>query len=267
MTPAPLLRPYPRTSPSETARNVLFFPHSGGSPASYQDLSAALSHSGEVNTAAVHYPGRAERCREPFFTSVHALADQVADALPAWADSRPTLLFGHSLGAVIAYETIRRLPASGNLFLVASGCPAPSWPSPPLLDDRPEGLDERVAQVVRELDGQAAEMLDHPVLSQMFLPVIRADLLAYHRYRPDPGSVIECPVVGLRGHDDARTPTSAMRAWARHTRGGFRLHGFPGGHFFVRDHARPIAEILRAAVHECDVASLRTSSFRTPWMV
>ncbi|WP_265565544.1 thioesterase II family protein [Streptomyces hygroscopicus] len=260
MSAPALIRPYPHPTPMTAEWKVLFFPHSGGSPASYKQFASCLA--GSAQTAAVHYPGRAERYREPCFASVHALAEEVAEAFPAWCGEGPVLLFGHSLGAAIAYETIRRIPDQHRMILVASGHPAPSRQQLPPLDGPQDDPDRPVVELVRELGGEAPEILEHPALRTMFLPIIRADLAAHARYRPAPGSTIRCPVIALQGTADPLTDSEGMHAWAGHTQAAFHLHTFPGGHFFINGHVPRVADILRAAMrnHGALPADVRKNS-------
>lgn len=227
----PWIRSFPSVELPATSWTVLFFPHSGGSADSYQDLAARLADT--ARTACVQYPGRAERGREPLFTDVHVLADQVAEALAPVREDGPLVLFGHSLGAVVAYEVVRRMPDQRRLVLVASGHPAPSRIRPPVLED-PAGessgdFDGPLVELIGSLGGADAGLLEHPVLRQMFLPVIRGDLMAYSRYRPAAGSVVDCPVVALTGTTDPLTNLLDVRAWERHTSSTLRVHELPGG--------------------------------------
>ncbi|MBT2410998.1 thioesterase [Streptomyces sp. ISL-12] len=244
MDAEPWIRRYPQTVPPATAWRALFFPHSGGSADSCQPLAARLA--GFASTAGVRYPGRAERGREPFFTDVHVLADQVAGALATVRADGPLLLFGHSLGAAVAYEVARRLPDQRHTVLVASGHPAPSRLELPGFDDDGAGdADASLTELIRSLGGADAALLDHPLLRRMFLPVIRADLRAHRRYRPGPGSAVGCRVVALMGADDPLTDEPRMQAWQRHTTAPLRVHTFSGGHFFTHTHTAEVAELLR----------------------
>ncbi|MFI7503202.1 thioesterase II family protein [Streptomyces sp. NPDC049687] len=229
-----------------TPWTVLFFPHSGGSAGSYQHLAERVAD--RAWAACVQYPGRAERDREPLFTDVHVLADQVAAALADVREEGPMIFFGHSLGAVVAYEVVRRTPDQRQIVLVASGHPAPSRITLPALDpvgDDAEDRDGPLIELITSLGGADADLLDHPVLRRMFLPVIRSDLMAHSRYRPEADSAVDCPVVALMGAADPLTSALGVRAWEQHTTSGLRVHVLPGGHFFTQQHADEVADILR----------------------
>src|SRR6059058_3650797 len=85
---------------------LICFPHAGGSASAYVPLARALAP--EVEVLAVQYPGRQDRRHEPPIEDVNRLADLAADVLPT-DSARPYALFGHSMGALVAYETALRL--------------------------------------------------------------------------------------------------------------------------------------------------------------
>ncbi|MFG2858118.1 thioesterase II family protein [Streptomyces mirabilis] len=246
----PWIRFFPSVASPATPWTVLFFPHSGGSADSYQPLAARLA--GTARTACVRYPGRAERGREPLFTDLHVLADQVAEALAPVRGDGPLLLFGHSLGAAVAYEVVRRMPDQRRLVLVASGHPAPSRIRLPVLDhpvgDGSGDSDGPLVELIGSLGGSDVALLEHPVLRQIFLPVIRGDLMAHSRYRPAAGSAVDCPVVALTGTTDPLTNQPDVRAWERHTSSTLRVHELPGGHFFTNERTEDVADILRGVM-------------------
>ncbi|SDC07458.1 thioesterase II family protein [Actinokineospora iranica] len=237
----PWIRRFPaRVSPT-TAWTVLFFPHSGASAGSYQRLAGHLSDT--AATACVHYPGRAERRAEPLFTDLHLLADDVADAFTRARAEGPVLLFGHSMGAALAYEVVTRTADQRQVILAVSGHPAPCRLRLPDLS-----TPAAAAELIRSLGGGDTDLLDHPFLRQVFLPVIQADLVAHSRYRPKPGSTVHCPTIALMGTTDPLTTEPDMRAWEHHTTADLRLHTLPGGHFFTDQHTTKVAEILRSAM-------------------
>ncbi|BFO16870.1 hypothetical protein SHKM778_32580 [Streptomyces sp. KM77-8] len=99
-------------------------PHAGGSASYFFPVSRRLSSVADV--LVVQYPGRQDRRREPCLGSVADLADALAGELLPLRGG-PLVLFGHSLGATVAFEVARRLEAEGAppLALFASGRRAP----------------------------------------------------------------------------------------------------------------------------------------------
>ncbi|MFE2518310.1 thioesterase II family protein [Streptomyces mirabilis] len=242
----PWIQCFPAAASPTTPWTVLFFPHSGGSAGSYQHLAAQLADM--ARTACVQYPGRAERQGEPLFADVHALADQMAEVLARVREGGPVIFFGHSLGAVVAYEVVRRMPDQRQIVLVVSGHPAPSRIRLPALDsvsERSEDPDEPLIDLIRSLGGADTELLGHPVLRRMFLPVIRGDLMAHSSYHPEADSAVSCPVVALMGAMDPLTNSADVQAWGQHTSLSLRVHRLPGGHFFTNEHTEEVADILR----------------------
>jgi surfactin synthase thioesterase subunit len=222
---------------------LVCFPHAGGSAVSHVKLAQALSPT--VDTHGVQYPGRFERRHEPP-ESITAVADAVAAELgPSW--DRPTALFGHSMGSVIAFEVARRLEAMGcpPTWLFASGRAAPSRQreeSTHLLND-PSLLGE-----MHKLGGTDRRLLDDDQLMQLMLPVIRADYQVMASYRYAPGPPLSCPVTAMNGHDDPKVTQRTASAWREHTTGRFRSLTLIGGHFYLVDRVSEVAAVIQASL-------------------
>jgi surfactin synthase thioesterase subunit len=227
-----------RPSPSATARLVCL-PHAGGSASFFLPMAAALSPA--VDVVAIQYPGRQDRRTEQPLTDVHALADRIHGILLR-QPPLPVTFFGHSLGAIIAFETTRRLDTGGRtpVHLFASGRRAPSC-------HREESLlrdDDAIIAEIRSLNGTAADLLDNSELMHAALPALRADYQAARTYRCAPGVTVGCPVTVLTGDCDPRTTIAEASGWAGHTTRTCTVHKFAGGHFFVTAHATEIAGLL-----------------------
>lgn len=216
------------------APQLVCFPHAGGSAACFRVLSAALTPA--VDVPAVQYPGRQDRFAEPLLDDVHALADGAAAAITG-----PVALFGHSLGAFVAFEVARRLEARGArlLGLVVSGCRAPTVPR----TTRIRTDDELLAEV-RRLSGTDPRVLANAQLRSMVLPRLRSDYTAAATYRYRPGPDVSCPIVALLGDDDPKVTEAEARGWAEHTSGTFELTTYAGGHFYINDHRPAVARLL-----------------------
>ncbi|MFF9869951.1 thioesterase II family protein [Streptomyces sp. NPDC013953] len=236
-----------RYHPADAApTRLVCFPHAGGSATYYFPLSRSLSPA--VDVLAVQYPGRQDRRNEAPVGDVAELADLVTEELRPWAD-RPLALFGHSLGATLAYEVALRLEAGGvePVRLFASGRRAPSChrdqDAVHLADD------ETLLTTVRSLRGTRPEVLADDALLRRLLPAFRGDYQAAETYRKSPGApLLRCPVTVLTGTADPEVTRAEADAWADHTAGGFTLHEFPGGHFYLNEHALSVIARIREAL-------------------
>ncbi|MFI2184756.1 thioesterase II family protein [Streptomyces sioyaensis] len=233
-----------RYHPSPTAKaRLVCFPHAGGSAPFYLPVTSALSP--DVDVIAIQYPGRQERRAEQPLTDVDSLAERIHDLLLR-QPSLPVTFFGHSLGATIAFETVRRLEAGGSpvTHLFASGRRAPSahrngGGNIHLRDD------DGILTEVRRLNGTAASVLGDQELMRAALPSLRADYQAAETYRCAPDAVVGCPVTVLTGDTDPETTLPEARAWEQHTTGTCTVRTFPGGHFFITAHVGAINSLLR----------------------
>ncbi|TWF95479.1 thioesterase II family protein [Saccharopolyspora dendranthemae] len=225
---------------------LVCLPHAGGAAGTYFSLSQRLSEDADVISA--QYPGRQDRLREPCLESVRELASGAAPELDQLIAGRPFVLFGHSMGAAIAFELALsrrrdRARAPHALFLSGRGAPGRGIDRGiRLLDD--DGL---IAEV-RRLAGTDSLVLDEPELVRLALPSLRADYAAAETYDPGPGAVVDSDVVALTGDADDNVGIDDAEHWREHTTGAFDLQVFEGGHFFLNDHEPRIAELLGTAL-------------------
>ncbi|OXM53102.1 thioesterase II family protein [Amycolatopsis alba] len=241
-----------RFHPNQGAEaRVVCLPHAGGSANFFHGLSGALAPAVEV--LAVQYPGRLDRSREPLVDDIGVLADEITAALGEWAQS-PLTLFGHSMGATVGFEVVRRLERDGGQVrgLFASGRRAPSCGHETPLHP---GSDAEMLDSLVALGGIEPELLDFEDLVAMVVPVLRNDYRAIERYRADPGATVRCPLTVLTGDSDPAVDDEQAQAWALHATGGFTRRTFPGGHFYLKDHWPEIAGILTGHVRAAAVGS------------
>lgn len=227
------------TSPEAKARLVCL-PHAGGSAPFYFPVSRALTP--DIEVLAVQYPGRQDRRHEPFLTTVDALADRIADLLRG-RDDLPLALFGHSMGAMIAFEVARRLEAAGTAVdtLFVSGRRAPSRHRDENVHIR---TDDGVIDELRRLSGTEMDLLGDDEVVRMILPVVRNDYRAVETYRYQPGPPLAAPVVAFTGTADPVASVDEVRSWGEHTSAGFELVPLDGGHFFLTRHQDVILRYL-----------------------
>ncbi|WP_026410865.1 thioesterase II family protein [Actinomadura oligospora] len=218
--------------PRPAARlRLICFPNAGGAASAFRDWPDLLPPS--VELLAVQYPGRQDRYAEPLVRDLTAMADAIAEEVMAVLD-RPAALFGHSMGAIVAFETARRVRPrypSPLAHLFASACKAP--------DARvPTGLrfdDEEVRAFIHRLGGSGAAPLADEGLWRLTLPMLRSDFLMADDYRYTPGAPLTCPITAIAGDADTTFTASDAPRWAAHTVGGFEARTLPGGHFYNED--------------------------------
>lgn len=185
-----------------------------------------------IDVRMVELPGRGARMDEPLETDPCKLSEQLATELSCDFQV-PYALFGHSLGALVAFELVHCLidrGISAPEILFVSGTEAPAvrdgsrWREPL--------SDEALLAELRALNGTPEEALSSTEIMRSVLPVLRADFLmcgayVYRERRPLP-----CPINVFGGTRDATDP-SALEAWSRETTGGFSIDMFEGDHFFI----------------------------------
>lgn len=218
--------------PDPAARLRLFcFPYAGGSAAVYREWGRLLP--AEIQVAAVQLPGRGSRFTERLLQRLDGVVEQLAAELAPFMD-RPFAFFGHSMGALTAFELTRHLRRAGGPLperLVVSGRRAPQLPGERVpLHELPE---EEFLDELRRLNGTPEEILESRELMELFSPVLRADFAVCETYRYAEEPPLEIPVSALGGLADPDVGREAVEAWREQTRAAFVLRMFPGGHFFL----------------------------------
>ena len=217
------------------------FPHAGGAASYFHPWSASLAPGVEV--LAVQYPGREDRTAEPCVTNIPDLADQIQAALGPWLPGR-FAFFGHSMGAILAFEVARRMAREegrGPAHLFVSGRAAP--PRHRRTNLHRAGDPAFIAEL-RALGGTDPRILQDREVLELILPAIRGDYTASETYQFAPGPPLSCDITAMIGDHDARSTVAEMAAWSVHTTGAFDLRVYPGGHFYLDDdRARVLAEI------------------------
>ncbi|MFE2722996.1 thioesterase II family protein [Kitasatospora sp. NPDC059327] len=245
-------------APADAPRLVLL-PHAGGSASFFRPLATALAERFDVLTA--QYPGRQDRRAEPPIEDLTEYADRIHRALPS--DGRPLALYGHSMGALLAFEVARRLEAAGRapLAVVVSGRRAPSVHREDTVHLRD---DSGLIAELRELSATHSSLLADEEVVRMILPALRGDYTAVERWTCPADSVLTAPLLALTGDADRWTGVDDTAAWAAHTTGAFRWEVLDGGHFFVVDHWQRLSGLVSGFVLDALGAVEAPAALGTP---
>jgi medium-chain acyl-[acyl-carrier-protein] hydrolase len=217
-------------APNPWAKMRLFcLPYAGGSGNIFYPWRDKLPKT--VELGIIQLPGRATRMSEQPFSQMLPLVKDLTAALQDHLD-KPFCLFGHSMGAAVAFETACLLEEQGHhvehLFVGGRRAPQVSDPDAPTWQ-LPES--EFIAELKR-LNGTPAEVLEHAELMQLLLPLLRADFELSETYQYQPVKPLSCGITVFAGEGDDIT-VADQQAWCEQTEAAFNLHWLPGDHFFL----------------------------------
>jgi medium-chain acyl-[acyl-carrier-protein] hydrolase len=220
------------------------FPYAGGNASTFTSWSRDFPAA--IGVCPVHLPGRGRRLHEPAFTDLLETVRVLSAALLPFLD-RPFALFGHSMGALIAYELARTFEREGGrvpavVFVSGRGAPHIVDPDPPTYLLPPGAFEAEL----RRLNGTPVEVLDNLEAMSLVLPTLRADFQAVQTYRYAPGPPLSVPIEVFGGDDDEDVPIEHLEEWGRHTRAGRSVTVLPGDHFFITQSREALVERICA---------------------
>lgn len=217
-------------------------PFAGAGPSFFHPWRALAADRWRV--VPVELPGRERRILEtPYRNVVEAAKNSVDDVVADLGEGARTVLFGHSLGAVLAYELVHLLSTRDVRVerLVVSGSPGP-WTQ---RGRRATGLpDDEFLARVEEFAGFRHEALDHPEMRELVLPVLQADCEMHENYVPSTNEPVSVPICSVRGSSDSLVGAEQAQEWRRATTGEFTYAEFPGEHMYLVDNAREVLDLI-----------------------
>jgi medium-chain acyl-[acyl-carrier-protein] hydrolase len=250
-------RRQPEANEAEAVVRVICFHHGGGGASSFNGWYRLLPP--EVDMVRVQLPGREDRLKEQLIGHIDAVVAGVVPQLAPLFD-RPVAFYGHSLGAIIAFEAIRELRRNGHGLpkaLFVSGRRAPHLP----LSHPAFGLasDDGLVEYLRSMGGMPASLLEKTHWREQLLPIIREDLKISDLYVYRHEAALPCPITYFAGVADPWVKPRERQGWRAQTRSDFRLVEYGGGHFFSRDEqAAIVADIVQSLLSPAGSASLPT---------
>ncbi len=232
---------YFKPNPKASVR-LFCFPYAGGTALVYRTWAQKLPASVEV--IAIQLPGRFTRAREPAISKLTDLLDSVASALTLFLD-KPFAFFGHSMGALVAFEVARFFRRQGralprHIFVSGRGAPQLNREHRPLYN-LPK--DELLVEL-QQLEGTPREVLEHPELMDLMLPLLRADFSICDTYEYTEEAPLACPITAFGGLQDSDISRRGIEAWREQTSATFTLRMFRGNHFFIHSNEMLLLNLL-----------------------
>ncbi|MGH8526647.1 MAG: thioesterase II family protein [Gammaproteobacteria bacterium] len=226
----------------EVKVRLFCFPYAGGNATVFHGWADQLPES--IDLCPIQLPGRGARFGEPLADRIPVLAEAIAEAISPFLDL-PFALFGHSLGALIAFETAQgirsrflRLPV--RLLVSAHRAPRLKSGRPPL-HHLPDA--DLIVELER-LEGTPRQVLNDPELMALMLPTLRADFALCDTYAYVGRAPLECPITVFGGSEDKDVGRSQLEPWGEETRGELSLFEIPGGHFFIHDSEASLLKLI-----------------------
>lgn len=207
---------------------LLCLPYAGGGTRAYERWQRLLPES--VDPVTLRLPGRESRNSEPLPGDLRVLAAELAAELAPFLTG-PFAMFGHSMGALLAYEMACALRAGHDIeprCLVVSGMPAPALLDAPA--SRPDSDDSALAAMMAS--GADPAIGGNTELWELIAPIVRSDLAMGDSYRYAPVQPLSCPLVAYGATRDAGLDLGSLNGWRSHTTGPFYSRMLPGDHFY-----------------------------------
>ncbi|MGC4019658.1 MAG: alpha/beta fold hydrolase [Muricomes sp.] len=224
---------------------LLCFPFAGGGASAFYSWNGQMSEA--VKVCPVQLPGREERIMEKPYTDMESLVDDVIESLHYV--EQEFIVFGHSMGAKMAYEAVKRLEKEHKKvqLLIVSGSRAPHIPEPnPIYHLADKDFKKELAR----FEGTPKEILENEDLLDFFLPMLRADFTLDEVYQARTRTKLQCPILALGGSNDSEADHNELLQWNDYTVSEFEYRIFQGGHFFIKTRESEIFPYIRQKILE-----------------
>lgn len=223
---------------------LYIFPHAGGSADFY--VPFAKQFTVDIKRIAVQYPGKRGTHDVAAFKSISELADRVcAMVSPEKVAGGQVAFFGHSMGALVAFEVARRFQAVDNAIaaLFVSACAAPGRSGYDYIPESDRGL----LDAVSEMTGVRPEFLENEEFAARILPTLRG-FKAITDYRCPLDVVLTNPIYAFHADDDEVATNEKVAPWAERTTNEFAIRMFPGHHFYLTEHLPELVKDIESKI-------------------
>ena len=233
-----LIRPIDKTKKFR----LFCFSHAGGSAGTYFAWQKLLGNA--IDVCPVELPGRGSRLNESCVTSISAILPLLAEVVRE-DNATPFALFGHSLGALLAFELARYCESQEGAtprHLFVSGCNAPRYRGS--MSCVQNLSDEQFVEMLMGLNGTSPEILKHDEIMKLLLPGIRSDFELAAGYVYQSASPLRTPLSVLAGRFDVVENSKEVQGWKEEAASRCEIVMFDGGHFFTQTHRDFVIEYL-----------------------
>lgn len=227
---------------------VLFcLPFAGGGASAFGAWIKELREA-HIVVCPIQLPGREEKIMEAPYTDMKELIRDLLEQIEQFRDYE-IYLFGHSMGAKLAYEVAKGLEQEQIKVrkLIVSGSRVVHIPEPNPICRLP---DKEFEEEIARFEGTPKEILENKELLAFFLPMLRADFTMDETYYVDEIRKLNCPIVAFGGIDDQEADEAAISRWTEYTDNDFGYQMFSGNHFFIRDYEEDVLLSVKRAIAE-----------------
>ena len=218
------------------------FTYAGGNTSFFNEIEAELP---EIELVKLEYAGHGERHKEPFYNDFNELSIDLYNGFKKSYQGGDYAFFGYSMGSISMVEVLRQVLKSGiqkptHVFLSAH---EPHTKSE-LLGFKTDELNEWVKERTIKFGAVPERLIDNKVFWRTYMPMYRADYTIIGKYDFDSLDLkTEIPATIFYSEED--TPYEEMKKWDKFFTGLNDYHGFEGGHFFIKEHYKEMADIIR----------------------
>lgn len=221
--------------PNNEALSRLFcFPFAGGSASFFSDWHNILSQSG-IEICAIQMPGREDRIYESLLTNVDGLVSEIVEAMADFQD-KPYAFFGHSMGTLISFEVTRKLRSlkmkQPSILFMSSG-KAPQIQPRRILHKLPN---DSFLLKIKELGGIPDIIIENQDLTDLYLPILRADFKMIETYQYVDSKPLDTKIVAYGGRMDQEVKYKDIVAWEGHSLKPLNVNVYEGNHFYLRNY-------------------------------
>lgn len=220
------------------------FTFAGGTAAFYNQLEETCG--GQLHFVKLEYPGHGLRRKEKLCETFQELAVDLYGQLKENYSGGDYALMGYSMGSIAELETLHYLMAQGELPSPRYVFLAAHEPRTMVSLDQysPEDMDEYIKKRTILFGGVPEQLVDNKSFWRMYLPLYKADYLMMSKYDFDHLTyTTDVPTVIFYSEQD--TPRLQMEPWKKYFTGNCEFVEYTGTHFFINEHCREIAALIR----------------------